>query len=163
MTQKELYLTWLNTFYAYQKSLAETYEKRAGGAEYLPEIETELKRHAQQKQKHMELLKACIERNGGDLSSVKSTLGGMVGTLDTVLTKPLSGEVIYNVLIDYTSETTAIGACESLIATAKELGDMESIHTYKTILQAEEEMADYLRKSIPSVTQKTLQHETENQ
>jgi len=154
--QKDKYLQWLNDAYSMEIGLVPVLENHAGDLDSNQMDSSHLRRHIDETKHHAELVKGCIGRNGGDVSKIKAGLAKAGGALHSVSTGAFSDELIKNALGDYSAEHLEIASYISLISAAETCGDMETAATCRTILQEEIRMAEYLRDSIPALTNSML-------
>jgi ferritin-like metal-binding protein YciE len=152
----DLMLAWLNDAHAMENALIPILENHAGDAENHPDVRARIERHVEETRRHAELVKGCIERLGEEPSAAKTTLGGMVGAMQSVATGPFQDELVKNALSDYAVEHFEIAAYRALIAGARATGDEETARTCEQILRDEEDMARFLGDSLPATVQSTL-------
>lgn len=156
--QHKLYLQWLNDAYSQELGLVPVLENHAKDMESHSLDSTRMRQHITETERHAELLKECITRSGGDVSSLKAAVGKTLGAVKSVSTGMFSDEPIKNCLADYATEHMEIASYTSLIAAAEDAGDMETANTCKTILADEVSMAEWLEEQIPIVTAHMLRH-----
>ncbi len=156
MPHKDLYLSWLNDAYSMERSLEQVLEHRIKDAKDHPHIQQRDQQHLEETRRHAELIKDCIERNGGDVSSLKSGMSQIMGKFQALSTGMAKDELIKNCLADYAAEHFEIASYTSLIAAAEQLGDQETARICREILRDEENMANWLKQQIPSVTGEML-------
>jgi ferritin-like metal-binding protein YciE len=157
MAHKDLYLSWLNDAYSLERSLEQVLEHRINDAKDHPHIKQRDQQHLEETGRHAEMIKGCIERNGGDVSSIKSGMSQVMGKFQGLSTGMAKDELIKNFLADYSAEHFEIASYTSLIAAAEQLGDQETARICREILRDEENMANWLLQNIPSVTNEMLQ------
>jgi ferritin-like metal-binding protein YciE len=148
---RDIYITWVQNIYALETSLAETYEKRAGGNETLLEIRRKLKQHAKQTADRLPLIQEILESHDEQVSRVKSTIGLITGHVDTVSTKPFAGNLAITIAVDYASEAFEVATFKGLITAAQIVGDTKSIKNYETFLREDQRMAEWLLQNMNHV------------
>jgi ferritin-like metal-binding protein YciE len=156
MKSKETLRAWLNDAYAMEQALIPVLENHAKDAEDFPEVAAADRRHLEETRRHAELVKGCIERLGGEVSTAKSLLGQMLGAGQSVATGAFRDEVVKNFLSDYAAESFEIASYRALIAAARAVGDEETARVCEGILRDEERMAAWLTENLPRVVQETL-------
>lgn len=156
MAHKDLYLSWLNDAYSMERSLEQVLEHRVKDAKDHLHMQQRDQQHLEETRRHAELIKGCIERNGGDVSSLKSGMSQIMGKFQALSTGMAKDELIKNALADYAAEHFEIASYTSLIAAAEQLGDQETARICREILRDEENMANWLKQQIPSVTSEML-------
>jgi ferritin-like metal-binding protein YciE len=157
MAHKDLYLSWLNDAYGMERSLEQVLEHRVKDAKDHPHIQQRDQQHLEETRRHAELIKGCIERNGGNVSSIKGGMSTVMGKVQAVSTGLAKDELIKNALADYAAEHFEIASYTSLIAAAEQLGDTETAQVCREVLREEERMAEWLQGQIPSITHEMLQ------
>jgi ferritin-like metal-binding protein YciE len=95
----------------------------------------------------------CIERLGGDTSTLKSATAKVSGTLQGKSTGAAEDELVKNAISDYAGEQFEAASYRALIAAAEELGDQETVRACQEKLREDEEMARWLEQQLPTVTQ----------
>ncbi len=157
MAHKELYLSWLNDAYGLEQSLVQVLESHVSDAKDHPQMQSRLRQHLDETRRHAELVRSCIERQGGDVSTIKSGMSKLMGTMQGMSTGAAKDELIKNALADYSAEHFEIASYTSLIAAAQSLGDTETALVCQQILQDEVAMQSWLAQQIPMITQEMLQ------
>ncbi|HEY1074374.1 MAG TPA: DUF892 family protein [Patescibacteria group bacterium] len=160
---KETYIGWLNDAYSMEVGLVPVLENHEKDAEGNTEVQEKIQEHIEQTKKHAEMIKACIERNGEDVSSGKETFGSMLGKMKAASTGMYKDEVVKNALADYTAEHFEIASYQSLIAAATEMEDDETKQVCQTILGEEEDMAAWLAEQIPTITKDFMRQQAEKE
>jgi ferritin-like metal-binding protein YciE len=159
VTHKDMMVAWLNDAHAMEEGIAQVLERHAAAATDDPQMQARLQQHLDETRRHAELVKACVERLGGDTSAVKSGMANVMGAVQGMTTKIAKDEPIKNVLHDYGTEHFEIASYTSLIAAARDVGDAETAQVCQNILDDELAMADFLLQQIPPTTLKMLQME----
>lgn len=157
MAHNQLYLAWLNDAYSLEQSLVQVLENHAKDASDHPQMQARIQQHIEETRRHAELVRGCIERWGGSVSTVKSGMATVMGTVQGMSTGAAKDELVKNALADYSSEHFEIASYTSLMAAAESLGDQETVQVCMQILRDEQEMANWLAQQIPTVTHQMLQ------
>jgi ferritin-like metal-binding protein YciE len=98
----------------------------------------------------------CIQRLGGDTSSVKAGMSKITGTLQGMSTGAAEDELVKNAISDYAGEQFEVASYRALVAAAEEIGDEETVRVCRENLREDEEMARWLEQQLPAVTQEFL-------
>lgn len=153
MAHQDTVLNWLNDAYGLEHNLIQVLEHRVNDTWDHPDMQTKIKQHLEQTRHHADLVKSCIERLGGSTSALKTGMANIMGALQGRSTEMARDEVVKNALADYASEQFEIACYTSLMAAAESIGDAETARVCRQILSDEEDMANWLIKQIPAVTQ----------
>ncbi len=164
MSHQKTFLTWLNDAYAMEQGLVETLEKHRDQSEDYPDIQANIEEHLEQTKHHAELVKGCIERLGGDVSTVKDAMANMMGTMQGMMTGMAKDTLVKNGIADYAAEHFEIASYTALKAAAEEMGDQDTVAVCDQIIPEEEAMAEWLSSHMPSavkefMAQKEMEHE----
>lgn len=156
MTEKELFISWLNDAYSTELAMMPVLENHANDARDYPEIHQHNLRHLAETKRQAEAVKHLIESLGGKVSTAKSMVGKTLGLGKSVSTGIFSDEMIKNFLADYAAEHLEIASYKSLIATAKHIGEDQCVPVLEEILQEEIAMARWLEEHIPMATAESI-------
>ena len=156
VAQQERLTAWLKDAYSMEMGLIPVLENHARDAEDFPEVQARDRQHVEETRRHAEMVKSCIERRGENVSAVKTAVGGMVGTVQSVMSEPFRDGVVKNFLSDYAAEHFEIAAYRALITAAQQIGDQETARICQQILQEDEAMARWIEQNLPMVVQQTL-------
>ena len=161
MAHKDFVIKWLNDTYSMENALIPVLENHAKDAEGLPQ-QPRIQEHIQTTTRHADRVKECIERLGGDTSTLKTGTAKISGTLQGMSTGAAEDELVKNVISDYASEQFEVASYRSLIAAAEELGDQETVRACQENLREDEEMARWLEHQLSVVTPAFLQSKAES-
>lgn len=164
MAHEELLNAWLKDAYSMEMGLVPVLENHAKDAKNFPEVRARNEQHIQETKRHAQLVKSCIERRGESVSSLKTAVGGIVGTMQSVMTSPFKDEVVKNCLSDYAAESFEVACYRALIAAAEAVGDRQTAQVCQQILQEDEAMARWIEQNLPTVVemqmrQKAAEHQ----
>lgn len=154
---KETLLEWLRDAHAMEHQAIEILENQANRIENYPELQRKVQKHLEQSRQQAEQVKGCIERLGGDTSSIKKGMGKFMGNVAALTNSAAGDEVVKNGIADYAFEHFEIASYRALIGAADALGEDEIQRVCEDILQQEEAMAQWLEEHLPQVTQDHLQ------
>ena len=156
MTPREQLIAWLNDAYGTEMSLIPVLENHAKDAENYPEIHERLTRHVAETRRQAERLEGLITALGGSISTVKSTLGSLFGTAQSVSTGLFRDELSKNFLADYAAEHFEIASYKALIAAAGHVGEQAIVPTLEESLREEEAMARWIEERLPVAVRESL-------
>jgi ferritin-like metal-binding protein YciE len=153
MSHQELLVNWLKDAYAMEMTLAVALDNHAKDAEKQPAICSRIEQHAEQTRRHAELVKSCVERLGGKVSVIKTSLGNMFGAIKEAPMGLAEDELVKNALSDYASEHFEIACYRALITAAQAQGDTETATICQQILADEVAQASWLEQQLPTMVQ----------
>lgn len=157
MTDKREHLVhWLRDAYAMEQQAIEMLEKQADRIKHYPEVKERIARHAEETKSQAERLEECLESLGEDTSAIKTGMGKMVGTAQALSGLFVGDEIIKGSVAGYVFEHYEIGNYKVLISAAREAGEDRIAEVCGDILQEEEDMAMWMEKHLPMVTQEFL-------
>ncbi len=129
-----------------------TLEKHADDARGLPKARAAMNKHLKETKRHASEMKKALASFGATPSALKEGLS-KVSSLVTGLTVSLAKDtVIKNGIADFATEHLEIACYQSLILTAKELGEPKIAATCKVILKEEQAMAKVLEAQLKELT-----------
>lgn len=151
-TPDENLMHWLRDAHAMGKQAIESIENQQDRMKNYPELQAWANAHVDAANHHRELIRECIERRGGNTSSLKDAAMAVMGTVQHITGTLTSDEVLKNVITDYGFKYYQIASYTSLQAAAEEAGDMQTQRVVEGILQAEQALADRLQPFIAKLT-----------
>lgn len=155
MSSEDLVVAWLKDAHAMESTLVNTLNNHARDAKDHPEVETRIRQHAVQTQRHADLIRQCLDRHGHSPSGAKNMLGrlaGLVGNMHSAT----RDEILKNCLQDVAAEHFEIACYRSLITAARAIGDSHTAQVCEEILHDEQQMAEWLEQNIPALTTEQL-------
>lgn len=155
-SQKSVYIAWLNDAHAMEEGLIKVLESQIEATEGKPEMRAKLEEHLVETKRHAELVRGCIERHGESPSGGKDLLSKMSAAINSAGMSLASDALVKNVHSSYAAEHFEIASYTVIRAAALELGDTETATVCEEILTDEEDMAAWLRESIPLVVAEHL-------
>jgi ferritin-like metal-binding protein YciE len=154
---KDLLISWLNDAYAMEQTLLPVLQNHAKDAEEaMPEAAAHIRRHIDETRTHAERIEQCLRQLGTTPSTVKSAMGSMMGTAQSVMTGMFSDEMIKNALGDYGSEQFEVASYTALVAAAEELGETEIARLCEENLREDQLMASWFEQQIPTVVARSI-------
>jgi ferritin-like metal-binding protein YciE len=79
MTEKELFISWLNDAYSTELAMMPVLENHAKDSSDYPQIHQHMLRHLAETKRQAEAVKTIIENLGGKVSTAKSIVGKTLG------------------------------------------------------------------------------------
>lgn len=156
--KKQTLIAWLNDAYSMEKSLVQTLRNHANSAQDRPSMQSRLERHAEETKEHAHMVRECIERLGGQVSTFKTGLGTIMGTVQGVMNAPAKDEIVKNILADSAAERFEIASYQGIITAADEIGDTETAQVCRRILREEEQMLEWLEQQLPAAIRNQMAH-----
>lgn len=157
MAHEDFVTKWLNDAYAMENALIQVLENHAKDAQDHPQVQNGIQEHIETTRRHAHRVEECIQRLGGDTSTLKTGMANISGTLQGMSTGVAEDELVKNAIADYAGEQFEIASYRALIAAAEELGDQETVRACQENLREDEAMAQWLEQQLPTITQGFLQ------
>jgi len=155
-SREEHLMAWLRDAHAMEKQAETMLSAMAGRIENYPDVKAKIEAHVAETSRQADMLQSCIERRGGDTSTLKDLMGKFMALGQGMSGAFVDDEIIKGSMAGYTFEHMEIAAYKVLIAAAEACGDPETSAVCQRILQEEEAMAKWLGENLPSVTEKFL-------
>lgn len=157
MATRDTLISWLSDAHAMETHLLPVLRNHAKDARVNPQIQRRLEQHISETEQHAERMRQAVERFGTSPSAIKSTLGSLMGNIQSVSTGIFSDELVKNALTDYSAEQFEVAAYKALIAGAEDLGETEVARLCRENLREDEDMARFLDQQLPSIVHQTLE------
>lgn len=152
MTDNTTYLAWLNDARAMELGLIQELQGQAKMAEDdFPHVKSRIDEHIAETRRHAELIEGCIERLGGNVSTMKGVTGVVGAGLQSAMAALTGDDLVKASLAGYASEHLEIASYQALIAAANDLGDEETAASCEQILDEELAMSAWLEENLPEV------------
>lgn len=163
-TAKENLLDWLRDAYSMERHQAiESTEKQVIRMENYPELRAWVEEHLATSERQAERLKACIQRNGGDISTLKELAAKVMGNVQAITGMFASDEVVKTAIADYAFKHYEIGCYTSLAAAAEAVGDAETKRLCEEMKGEEESLAERIAGLVPALSRRYLEREAAGQ
>jgi ferritin-like metal-binding protein YciE len=156
MASQDILLSWLNDAYGMENALVQILEHQVKDAQDYPQVQARLQEHLEVTRQHAERVKGCIERLGGDTSSIKTGMANLFGQMQALSTGAAEDEMVKNALADYAAENFEVASYTALIAAAEQVGDMQTVTVCQQNKQQDLEMAQWIGQNLPTLVQQTL-------
>jgi ferritin-like metal-binding protein YciE len=154
---KEQLIAWLNDAYSMEQGLIPVLENHAKDAEReMPQAATRIRQHLDETRRHAERVEQCLRQLGASPSTMKSTLGSILGSVQSVSTGMFRDEPIKNALSDYAAEQFEVACYKALVGAARDIGEQTVARACEENMREDENMARWLSDQIPSVVTHTL-------
>jgi ferritin-like metal-binding protein YciE len=161
MADNDFVIKWLNDAYSMENALIKVLENHANDAEGHPEVQSKIQEHLEATRRHADRVEECIQRLGGDTSSLKAGMANISGTLQGMSTGTAEDVLVKNAIADYAGEQFEVASYRALIAAAEEIDDQETVRACQENLREDEEMAQWLEEQLPTVAQGFLRSKAE--
>lgn len=145
---KDLLLTWLNSAYALEKSQIKSYHRYIDDFKEHEDIKIKLYEHIEDSERHADLVKEHIERLGGRLSAIKTTIGSALGSMQGISTSVFDDGLIKDILMIHAGEHFEHGTYIAIKTLAENLGEIDLATTANEIASEEKDMADWALDQI---------------
>lgn len=114
-----------------------------------PEVRARLESHAETSRHQAALVKAGIERRGGDTSTLDDLAGRITATAQGLSGMFVSDEIVKATMASPTFSHMEIASCHAPIVAAEMLGDSQTQQVCEQILAQEETMTAWLATQLP--------------
>lgn len=139
-----------------ETGLVEVLEHQVKDAQDYPQVQARLQQHLEQTRRHADLVQGCVEQLGGDTSSLKSGMAGIMGKFQALSTGSAQDEMVKNALNDYAAESFEVASYTALIGAANELGEATIATTCRQILQEDIAMRDWILQNLGTLVSDAL-------
>lgn len=156
---QERLMEWLRDAHAMEQQAETMLSSLASRIVNYPDVKAKIEAHLDQTRQQASLVESCIERRGGDTSTIKDLAGKFMAFGQGLSGVFVGDEIIKGAMASYTFEQMEIAAYRILIATAEQVGDPETSAVCARILREEEEMARWLQDNLGPLTQRYLVRE----
>jgi ferritin-like metal-binding protein YciE len=152
------FMDWLRDAHAMEEQAEQMLTAMSARIETYPEVKQRLDQHIEETRNQAALIAQCIQRRGGDTSTVKDVTGKAMAMMHSFTAAMSSDEIIKGSLASYAFEHFEIASYKSLIVAAEVAGDTETQRVCQAILVEEEAMAKWLADNMPILVKRFLQH-----
>jgi ferritin-like metal-binding protein YciE len=161
--QIETLVTWLKDAYAMEQGIVEILERQIGQMDDMPEAQEKMRDHLELTKAHAEQVQECVERLGEDVSRVKSGIANVLGAIQGMSTVMAKDKILKNAMANYAIEYFEIAAYLANAEAARMLGYDDIAEVCETIMEEEQEMADWLEGQIPFLTRREIREAVESE
>jgi ferritin-like metal-binding protein YciE len=145
-------MDWLRDAHAMEEQAEQMLSATASRIQHYPVLKAKLESHLAETRRQGQLIRGCIERRGGDTSTLKDLAGKVTAMAQGLSGLFVSDEIVKAAMASYTFEHFEIASYRTLIGAARALGDTETARVCEEILVEEEAMAAWLQEHLPLVT-----------
>ena len=153
----EVYHAGLRNLHSLEMTAVELTERQVGRLENYPEMAARLRQHKVESEHQAQRLEQILQRHDAATSTVKNTVGSVMGNVAAALHMAPSDEVLKDMVANVAFEHQEIAAYTSLIAMAEAVGDTAAVGPLRISLSEEQSMADFLGSQIVPTTKRFLQ------
>lgn len=161
--QIETLVTWLKDAYAMEQGIAEVLERQVGQMDDMPEAQEKMQEHLELTKTHAEQIKQCVERLGEDVSRVKSGIASVLGAVQGMSTVMAKDKMLKNAMANYAIEYFEIACYLANAEAARMLGYDDIAEVCESIIEEEQEMADWLEEQIAFIARHELNEAVESE
>lgn len=147
---------WLRDAHAMEEQAEKLFSGQAERLKDYPELSAKLKDEVTFVEANKLLLFGALKLHGSDTSTIKDTLGKIVGFEQNMVGTMVSDEPVKGILALHTFTQMAIGSYKILVAAADAVGETEIKKTCTTILESAERRAAWIEKELDAVTRTFL-------
>jgi len=155
-TPQENLLDWLRDAHAMEQQAEQMLKAQSKRLEHYPQLKARIDQHIEETVGQQKLIDECLQRLGGDSSTIKDLGGKLMAFGQAVGGSLMSDEVIKGAMAGYVFENMEIASYTVLIAAAEAAGDTQTKKACESILPQEVAMADWLLKHLPQLTEAFL-------
>ncbi|WP_232464728.1 ferritin-like domain-containing protein [Bordetella genomosp. 8] len=151
------YMDWLRDAHAMEEQAESMLTAMAKRIENYPDLKRRIEQHIDETRNQARLIAQCIERRGGDTSTLKDLAGKAVAGMHGATSMFASDEIVKGGMMSYAFEHFEIASYRNLIEAARMVGDRETMAICERILPEEQAMADWLQHNMAGTTRRFLQ------
>ncbi|VEF11408.1 Domain of uncharacterised function (DUF892) [Pseudomonas fluorescens] len=155
-TPQENLLDWLRDAHAMEQQAEQMLKAQSKRLEHYPQLKARIDQHIEETLDQQKLIDECLQRLGGEASTMKDLGGKLMAFGQAVGGSMMSDEVIKGAMSGYVFENMEIASYTVLIAAAQAAGDTQTQKVCEKILPQEVAMADWLLKHLPQLTEAFL-------
>ena len=157
MSTRDEVIDWLRDAYAMERGLEITLNKQAESEDLSPLLRSQAGVHLAETKQHAEAVKACLEKLGSDVSTIKTGVAQLMEMGKGLGTVFARDERVKDLLAAYASEHFEIACYKALRAGALAIGEGAIAQVCESIIPDEENMARWLDQHLPEVVTSYLQ------
>ncbi|HSL46648.1 MAG TPA: ferritin-like domain-containing protein [Anaerolineales bacterium] len=154
--QRDTLATWLKDAYAMEQGIVEILERQIEQMDDMPDAKEKIYQHLELTKTQADRVRACVERLGEDVSHVKSGLSNFLGAVQGMSTWMANDKIVKNALANYAIEHFEIASYMANAVAARDLGYEDIAAVCETIMEEEQDMADWLEMQLPMVTRQHM-------
>ncbi|MFU0507059.1 ferritin-like domain-containing protein [Pseudaminobacter sp. NGMCC 1.201702] len=153
---REWLMQWLRDAHAMEEQAETMLKSQYDRLESYPGLRQRIGQHIEETKEQAKRLEQCLDRIGGGTSTMKDAGAKLMATAQGLSGIFAGDEVMKGSLASYTFEHMEIASYTMLIAAAEKCGEPEIQRACEQNLREEQEMASWLEKNLPAVTQQFM-------
>lgn len=162
-TPREHLVDWLRDAHAMEEQAKSLLETQISRLENYPEAIPRLRQHLAETEEQRRSIEQCLKDLGEDTSTLKDMTTKLMANMQGFAHMMTTDEVLKHALASYAFEHFEAVCYHSLISAAEAAGEPRVAAVARDILKQEQDMADWVWQSVPSLTQKYLQRSSAGQ
>lgn len=151
------FMDWLRDAHAMEQQAETMLTAMAKRIENYPDLKRRIEQHIEETRNQAQLVAQCIERRGGDTSTMKDLAGKAMAGMQGAMGMFSSDEIVKGGMMSYAFEHFEIASYSNLIEAARMVGDRETMEICESILPQEQAMADWLLHNMAGVSRRFLE------
>ncbi|ARP88772.1 hypothetical protein CAL13_15835 [Bordetella genomosp. 9] len=151
------FMDWLRDAHAMEQQAETMLTTMASRIESYPDLKVKVEQHIEETREQARLIAECIERRGGDTSTIKDLTGKAMAGMQGMSSMFSSDEIVKGGMMSYAFEHFEIASYRNLIEAARMVGDRETLAVCERILPQEQAMADWLEHNMGAVARRFLE------
>ena len=155
-TAEDDLMDWLRDAHAMEEQAEQILSGQAKRIEHYPHLRAAIERHLEETREQARRVRQCIERRGGDTSTLKDATAKVVAFGQNLSGMFASDEVVKGALASYAFEHMEIASYKALILATQEIGEPTLGESLKEVLAEEEAMAQWLDSQLPAIVREAV-------
>ncbi|WP_295547504.1 ferritin-like domain-containing protein [uncultured Pseudacidovorax sp.] len=149
-------LDWLRDAHAMEEQAETMLQTASDRLQNYPELKAKMQAHLQETREQARMLRECIQRRGGDTSSMKDMAAKMGAMVHGLGARMADDEVMKVAMSCYAFEHFEVATYRILVAAADMAQDTQTRQVCEDILRQEEATAAWLGERLGVLTQEFL-------
>ncbi|WP_017761089.1 ferritin-like domain-containing protein [Pseudacidovorax intermedius] len=149
-------MDWLRDAHAMEEQAETMLQTASDRLQNYPELKAKMQAHLQETREQARMLRECIQRRGGDTSSMKDVAGKMSAMMQGLGARMADDEVMKVAMSCYAFEHFEVATYRILVAAAEMAQDTQTRQVCEDILRQEEATAAWLGERLGVLTQEFL-------
>ncbi|WP_234983740.1 ferritin-like domain-containing protein [Pseudacidovorax sp. RU35E] len=149
-------LDWLRDAHAMEEQAETMLQTASDRLQNYPELKAKMQAHLQETREQARMLRECIQRRGGDTSSMKDMAAKMGAMVQGLGARMADDEVMKVAMSCYAFEHFEVATYRILVAAADMAQDTQTRQVCEDILRQEEATAAWLGERLGVLTQEFL-------
>lgn len=149
---RPLFITGVKNAHAVEKEARQILSRQLERIENYPEMESIIRRHLEETNRHEERIDEILEELGEDRSVLKDIATQFMGNMAALAHVPAGDEILKNAFANHAFENFEVAAYRSLVVMAEAAGEGRFVSALKQNLQEDENAARLIYEQIEPVT-----------